>query len=52
MEQRYKLTIFSKNIYQEIELLSDTKQLRLVQRCPAMFAFGENSFLKNLKLNW
>ena len=29
MEQRYKLTIFSKNIYQEIELLSDTKQLRL-----------------------
>lgn len=29
MEQRYKLTIFSKNIYQEIELLPDTKQLRL-----------------------
>mgnify|MGYP006982001804 CR=1 FL=1 len=52
MEQRYKLTIFSKNIYQEIELLSDTKQLRLGTTLSCDVRLGENSFLKNLKLNW
>lgn len=29
MEQRYKLTIFSKNIYQEIELLPDIERLKV-----------------------
>lgn len=29
MEQRYKLTIFSKNIYKEIELLPDAEQIKI-----------------------
>lgn len=29
MEQRYKLTVFSKNIYREIELLPDTERLKV-----------------------
>lgn len=29
MEQRYKLTIFSKNIYQEVELLPESEKLKI-----------------------
>ncbi|MGN0585227.1 MAG: type VII secretion protein EssC, partial [Ruminococcus sp.] len=29
MEQRYKLTIFSKNIYREIELMPDTERIKI-----------------------